>query len=60
MAGIGLGMMLFPYALQRQSPYVKMIRKIGFALTFVYIAIMLPVFWLSVEPTPTKYSVPYF
>ena len=60
LAGIGLGMMLFPYALQRTSPYVKMVRKIGFALTFVFAAILIPVFWLSVEPTPTKWSVPFF
>lgn len=60
MVGIGLGMMLFPYALQRPSPYVKMIRKIGFGLTFLYSVILIPVFWLSVEPSPTKWSVPFF
>ena len=60
MCGIGLGMMLFPFALQRQSPYVKMIRKIGFAMTFIFAAILIPVFWLSCEPAPTKWSVPFF
>lgn len=60
MVGIGLGMMLFPYALQRDSPYVSMIRKIGFGLTFIYAVILIPVFWMSVEPSPTKWSVPFF
>ena len=60
MVGIGLGMMLFPYALQRTSPYVKLIRKIGFGMTFILAAILIPCFWLSVEPTPTKWSVPFF
>lgn len=49
MAGIGMGMMLMPYALQRPSPYVKMIRKIGFLLTVIYIAILVPVFFFAVD-----------
>ena len=50
MAGLGLGMMLMPYAPQRDSPYVKMIRKIGALYTFILVAILVPVFWFSVEP----------
>lgn len=51
MAGIGLGMMLMPYAPQRESPYVKMIRKIGAFYIFIYLAILLPVFFFAVEPS---------
>ena len=53
MAGICLGLMLMPHALQRPSPYVKMIRKIGFLLTVIYCAVMFPVFFFAVDPTPT-------
>jgi len=56
MAGIGLGMMLMPYALQREDKYVKLIRKIGFALTIVYAAILFPVFYCSVEPQRTQWA----
>ena len=56
MAGIGLGMMLCPFALQRDSPYVGMIRKIGALLTFVYACILIPVFFFSVEPTKTIWA----
>ena len=51
MSGIGLGMMMMPYALQRPSPYVKMVRKIGFVLTLIYCAILIPVFFCVVEPS---------
>ncbi len=50
MSGLGVGMMMMPYALQRESPYVKMVRKIGFVYTFVYCAILIPVFYFAVEP----------
>ena len=50
MSGLGLGMMMMPYALQRPSPYVKMIRKIGFIYTLIYCAIIIPVFFCVVEP----------
>ena len=60
MAGLGLGMMLMPYSAQRDSPYVKMIRYIGFAMTFVLLVILIPVFFASVEPTPTFWSIGYF
>jgi len=50
MSGLGVGMMLMPYALQRESPYVKMIRKIGFIYTLIYCAILIPVFFFAVEP----------
>ena len=54
MAGIGMGMMLMPHALERPSPWVRMIRKIGLGLTVIYAAILFPVFFCSVdvgEPT---------
>ena len=50
MAGIGMGMMLMPYALERESPYVSMVRKIGAGLTLLYCAILIPVFFTAVEP----------
>lgn len=50
MAGIGMGMMLMPHALQRPSPYVTMIRKIGLLITFIYCVILFPVFFCAVEP----------
>ena len=50
MAGIGLGMMLMPYALERESPYVGMIRKIGAVMTLIYCAVLIPVFYCAVEP----------
>lgn len=56
MAGFGLGMMLTPCAVQRTSPFVKMIRKIGFLMTLVYCAILFPVFFAAVEPTPTRWA----
>ena len=56
MAGIGLGMMIMPHALQRDSPYVKMIRKIGAIYTLIYAAILFPVFFCSVEPAFTKWA----
>ncbi len=56
MAGMCLGLMLMPHALQRPSPYVKMIRKIGVLLTFIYCAILIPVFFAAVEPYPTKWA----
>ena len=56
MVGIGMGMMTMPYALQRDSPYVKMVRKIGFALTFVFCIILFPVFFCAVEPRPTIWA----
>jgi len=56
MIGLPLGMMLMPHALQRPSPYVKMIRKIGMGLTFLYCVILIPVFWASVEPYQTKWA----
>ena len=55
-AGLGLGMMLVPYALERESPYVKLVRKIGFVLTIILMAILFPVFFCSVEPTPTVWA----
>ena len=57
MAGICLGMMLMPHALQRPSPYVKMVRKIGFALTFIFCAVMFPVFFFAVDTTPTIWAL---
>ena len=57
MAGFGMGMMLMPYALRRESPFVGMIRKIGFALTFIYAVILIPVFIFHVEPRITEWSV---
>ena len=56
MAGFGLGMMLMPYALRRESPFVGMIRKIGLALTFIYAAILIPVFIFSVDPMISIWS----
>ena len=57
MAGLFLGMMLMPHALQRPSPWVKTIRKVGLGLTFIYCVILIPVFWASVEPYKTKWAV---
>ena len=57
MAGLGMGMMLMPHALQRDSPYVKMIRKIGFGYMLVYCAILFPVFFLAVEPHRTYWAM---
>lgn len=57
MAGFGLGMMLMPFALERESPYVGCIRKIGALITFVYAVILIPVFFFSVEPEISKWSV---
>ena len=57
MSGFGVGMMFMPFALQRDSPYVKMIRKIGFVLTLILAAILIPVFFASVEPTPTIWAL---
>ena len=56
MAGLGMGMMLVPYALERESPYVKMVRRIGFALTFIIVVVLFPVFFCSVEPTATRWA----
>jgi len=56
MAGFGMGMMLMPFAQQRDSPYVKLIRKIGFGLTFIYAVILFPVFFCSVEPKKTLWA----
>ena len=56
MAGLGLGMMLMPHALQRNTSYVKMIRKIGFGMTLIYAAILFPVFFCSVEPYRTRWA----
>ena len=50
MAGLGLGMMMMPHALQRDSPYVKTIRKVGFVYTFILAAILFPVFFAAVDP----------
>lgn len=43
-AGLCLGMVLMPHALQRNSKHVKLVRMIGVGLTFVYIALMVPLF----------------
>ena len=56
MVGIPLGMMLMPHALERDSPYVGMVRKIGALLTLIYCGILFPVFFLAVETTPTKWA----
>ena len=50
MAGIGMGLMLMPHALERPSPWVRMMRKIGLGLTVIYAAILIPVFFCSVDP----------
>ena len=55
MAGFGMGMMLMPHALQRDNKFVKLVRKIGFAITVVYMAILFPVFYCSVEPRATRW-----
>jgi len=49
MAGIGMGMMLMPHALQRVSPYVRTVRKVGFGLTLIYAAVLFPVFFAAVD-----------
>ena len=56
MAGLPLGMMLMPHALERDSPYVGMVRKIGALLVLVYCGILFPVFFLSVETEQTKWA----
>ncbi len=56
MAGLPLGMMLMPHALERDSPYVGMVRKIGALLTLIYCGILFPVFFLSVEAEATKWA----
>ena len=50
MAGICLGMIFMPHALQTNSPYVKKVRMVGIALTFIYTIILVPVFFFSIEP----------
>ena len=52
MAGLGLGMLLMPYAPGRPSPYVSLIRKIGALFTFIYCAVLFPVFFFVVDPRP--------
>ena len=56
MAGIGMGMMLMPHALERPSPWVRMCRKIGLGLTVIYAAILFPVFFCSVEVAKTGWA----
>ena len=57
MAGIGMGLMLMPHALDRPSPWVRMMRKIGLGLTVIYAAILFPVFFCSVDTYPTKWAL---
>lgn len=56
MAGICMGLMLFPHALERDSPFVGLIRKIGALLTLIYCAVLIPVFIFSVDVTPTLWA----
>ena len=56
-AGLCLGLVMMPFALERESPYVKCVRKIGMALTFCLTVILVCVFFFSVEPTRTIWSV---
>lgn len=44
MAGICVGMLLMPHALQRNSKHVKLVRMIGAGLTLAYTAILVSVF----------------
>ena len=57
MSGLCLGLLLMPHALPRQSPYVNMIRKIGIALTGLYLVIMVPVFLFAIDARATKYAL---
>ena len=56
MAGIGMGLMLMPHALDRPSPWVRMMRKIGLGLTLILVCILVPVFFCSVDATRTRWS----
>lgn len=49
-SGLGFGLMLMPYAPERPSPKVAMLRKIGAALIFLMLAVLLPVFLFVIKP----------
>ena len=56
MAGIFVGMVLMPPALQRNDHHVKLIRMIGLGSVIVYAAILIPVFFCAVEPYQTRWA----
>jgi len=56
MAGICMGLMLFPHALERDSPFVGMVRKVGALLLLIYIGVLIPVFIFAVDVSSTTWA----
>jgi len=59
MAGLWLGMVMMPAirrGAERPGSYEKLIQKIGFGISFVYIALLIMLFIFVADPGRTIYS----
>ena len=59
MAGLWVGMIMMPAVrrgAERPGSFEKLIQKIGFGISFVYIALITALFIFVAEPSRTLYS----
>lgn len=56
-SGLFVGMLLMPYALNRPSPYVSLIRKLGLGFIVVELIVLIPVFIWAINVTPTQFAI---